>query len=79
MPEIAEHAQQAQIAAVALAERAALEVTTLWPDLEGMDYTAMKAKLLGIVPTICEGHREAAAGLAADWYETARPKGAPRF
>lgn len=58
----------AQVAAAALAERAVTESRLIWADVEGNDGVLMRERLLGVLPMIVRPHREAAAGLAADFY-----------
>lgn len=67
------HAQEAQRSAAALATRGVKEMRTLWPALEGMDGVATRLRIMGVLPDIVNVNREAAAGLAADWYEATRP------
>lgn len=72
-------ATQAQESAAALAQRAANQIETLWPELEGVDASAMQDRLMGVLPEIIGEHHEAAAALAADWYTDVRPRSAPPF
>lgn len=72
-------AQEAQQSAAALAERAALEIRTLWSDLEGADAAMMRDRIMGVLPSIVRPHYEAASALATDWYTANRPKSAPKF